>query len=405
MPAVDNGFKYVEETTGPFDPGGQPDLENGQPLQLGFFGWNVRAGMTVSKAVLEDEPRLADYWRWENSSEMIKFAERIGFDYQVPFGRWLGSGGVTNFNGAALDFLATGAATAPITKRMGLVSTAHITYGYHPLHIAKFGATADHMSSGRWGLNVVSGYQAQERAAFGQLEKMDHDEAYDMAEEFVVLMKHLWHEKERFNFEGKYYNSYGALVAPGPTRSPRPVLMNAGGSPKGIDFAVRNVDVVFTVAPNIDTYRTQIASAHKLAAGYGRKVKLATMSWGNIEATDELAEERRQHYMDEVDVEGVYGYFQALAGVSTFGAGEGDQDGQEELDEYKGMSKEFVESFALGFTSPQLTGSPETVAEKIRELHEVGIEALFICFADPQKGLHQMEDDVLPILRKMGIRN
>ena len=179
---VNNGFKTVTEMEAPFDPGGQPDLENGQPLQLGLFGWNVRGGMTISNAILTDESRLADYWKWDIAQELIKNAERIGFDYQVPFGRWLGSGGETNFNGAALDFLATSSATAQITERMGVVATAHITYGFHPLHIAKFGATVDHMSNGRWGLNIVSGYQAQERAAFGQLENLEHDLAYDMAE-------------------------------------------------------------------------------------------------------------------------------------------------------------------------------------------------------------------------------
>lgn len=401
---VNNGFRTVETTRGPFDPGGQPDLETGQPLQLGFFGWNVRAGMMASKAVLTDEARLADYWVWERSSKLIKLAEEIGFDYQVPFGRWIGGGGATNFNGAALDFLASAAATAPITEKMGVISTAHITYGFHPLHIAKFGATIDHISNGRWGLNIVSGYQAQERAAFGRLDPLDHDEAYDMAEEFVVLMKHLWHEKERFNFEGEYYQSYGAIVAPGPSRSPRPVLMNAGGSPKGIDFAVRNVDVVFTLAPSLEGYRDKVAQIRDLSTKYNRKVKIATMSWALIEATDELAAERLAWYQDEVDLEAVYGYYQALAGIDTFGAGDSSAKG-DDYEGYPGLPREFVETFALGMTSPRLCGSPETVAEKIRALHEVGIESLFINFSDPQKGLHQMQDDVLPILRKMGIRN
>ena len=49
-----------------------------------------------------------------------------------------------------------------------------------------------------------------------------------MADEFICLMKYLWSETERFDFEGDYYQAYGALVAPRPTRNPRPVLMNAG---------------------------------------------------------------------------------------------------------------------------------------------------------------------------------
>ena len=60
-----------------------------------------------------------------------------------------------------------------------------ITYRFHPLHIAKFGATIDHISKGRWGLNIVSGYSAREMAAFGFKEPIGHDEAYAMADEFV----------------------------------------------------------------------------------------------------------------------------------------------------------------------------------------------------------------------------
>jgi FMNH2-dependent dimethyl sulfone monooxygenase len=146
---MSGNFKKVDVLTGPFDPGGQPETRIGQPLELGFFAWNIKGGMTASKAVLSDPQRLQNYWEWPNSMRLVQLAEEVGFDYQVPFGRWLGQGGATDYNGAALDFLASAAATAPITKRLGLFSTAHITYRFHPLHIAKFGATIDHISGGR----------------------------------------------------------------------------------------------------------------------------------------------------------------------------------------------------------------------------------------------------------------
>jgi len=83
-------------------------------------------------------------------------------------------------------------------------------------------------------------------AAFGYKDPITGDEAYDMAEEFVLLMKYLWSETERFDFEGKYYQAYGAMGnAERPARRPRPILMNAGQSgkrtgfrraPHGLDF-------------------------------------------------------------------------------------------------------------------------------------------------------------------------
>jgi FMNH2-dependent dimethyl sulfone monooxygenase len=393
--------KKIELTDDPVDPGGQPETRTGEPLELGFFAWNIRGGMTMSKATLRNNDRERDFWKWPNSRRLVEQAEAIGFDYQVPFGRWVGSGGETDFNGAALDFLASAAATAPITSRMGLFSTAHITFKFHPLHIAKFGATIDHISNGRWGLNIVSGYQAQEMAAFG-LDPIDHDEAYEMAEEFTVLMKYLWTEPEPFDFEGKYYKSYGAVVNPKPTRRPRPVLMNAGMSTRGLTFGARNVDWVFTLAPDLEGYRAKVDEAHNLAGKFNRSIRAATMSWVLAEATDELAQEKFEELRSEIDREAILGYARQLAGVDRWK----DQATDELADDpYAGLGKEFYESYSLGFTSPQLVGSPETIAEKMRALNqEAGLESLLLCFEDPQKGLHAMEDDILPILRKMGLR-
>jgi FMNH2-dependent dimethyl sulfone monooxygenase len=392
--------KKIELTDDPVDPGGQPETRTGQPLELGFFAWNIRGGMTASKATLRNNDRERDYWKWPNSRRLVELAEHVGYDYQVPFGRWLGAGGETDFNGAALDFLASAAATAPITSTMGLFSTCHITFQFHPLHIAKFGATIDHISDGRWGLNVVSGYQKQEMAAFGL--DFDHDTAYEMAEEFVTLMKYLWTEEEPFDFEGKYYQSYGAFLNPKPTRKPRPVLMNAGMSSRGLTFAARNVDWVFTLASDVDGYRSRVEEAHNLAAKYGRKVRAATMSWVLPEATDELAKEKFEELRSEIDREALLNYARELKGINEWKDQEADAISD---DPYAGLGRDFYERYSLGFTSPQLVGSPETIAEKMRELHqEAGLESLLMCYVDPQKGLHAMEDSIMPILKKMGLR-
>jgi FMNH2-dependent dimethyl sulfone monooxygenase len=392
--------KRVEITRGPFDPGGQPDTHIGQGLELGFFGWNIRGGMTVSKGVLEDRDRLQDYWKWSNSRHLVELAERAGFDYQVPFARWIGQGGETDFNGAALDFLASAAATAPITERLQLFSTTHITYRFHPLHIAKFGATIDHMSNGRWGLNIVSGYSAREMAAFGFEEPITHDVAYDMADEFTTLLKHLWHETEPFDFVGDYYKAFGAVVKPGPTRNPRPVLMNAGTSAVGMDFGARQVDWVFTL-DTAGNYRDRVKDIHQRAASHGRTVRVATMCWMLCEATDELAQNMFEHLREEIDTEAVLNFVNSMVGgsIDVFAA-----DASEDDKRYGGVGKEMFEAIGLGFGSPQIVGGYDSCAEQLRALQEQGIESLLICFFDPQKGIHQMEDEIIPRLKKMGIR-
>ena len=399
---AEKSFKKVEITRGPFDPGGQPETRVGQPLEFGFFAWNIKGGMSITKGVLDDPARYRDYYEWPIARQLIEQAELAGFDYQVPFGRWIGHGGATDFNGAALDFLATAAATAPITTRMGLFSTAHITYRFHPLHVAKFGATIDHISNGRWGLNIVSGYSAPELAAFGFKKPFTYEEAYARADEFCCLMKHLWHEDERFDFEGEYYQAYGAIVTPKPIRRPRPILMNAGQSDTGLDFGTRNMDWIFTIAADDSGFGNIVQKIHGLAAKHNRKVRVATMCWVLPEATDALAEARHARLRDEIDLEAALHMLGTMMPVKLM---EDRVQGDPEGDPWGGLDPEFVKRFALGFTAPQLVGSYESVAEQMRDLHEQGLESLLLCFFDPQRGVHQMQDEIFPILKKMGLRN
>src|SRR5260370_31524048 len=128
-------------------------------------------------------------------------------------------------------------------------------------------------------------------AAFG-MDPVDHDKAYDMAEEFTILMKYLWTEPEPFDFEGQYYQSYGAVINPQPTRRPRPVLMNAGMSTRGLTFGARNVDWIFTLAKDLDGYRDKVKEAHDLAGKFGREIRAAAICWVLPGATDELGQAR-----------------------------------------------------------------------------------------------------------------
>jgi dimethylsulfone monooxygenase len=395
-------MKKAEVTRGPFDPGGQPETRTGHGMELGFFAWNIKGGMTASKAVLTNPERYQDFWHWPNAMRMVRLAEQIGYDYQVPFARWIGQGGESNYNDSNLDFLSSAAALSPVTSRLGLFSTAHVTYKFHPLHFAKFGATIDHICNGRWGLNIVSGAgKWREMAAFGMKDPIPHDVGYDMADEFTTLLKYLWSEDGPIEFEGEYYQSYGGVVSPKPVRSPRPVLMNAGNSEKGLDFACRQVDWVFLTAPSLEGYRERVETVHKKAARYGRDVRTATMVYIVTGRTDEEAQRTFEWLQDEVDTGAMSEFIGQLKGTSYESEFEIDQA---EADPFGGMGREMYMRLALGIGAWHIVGSADTVAEKIRELHGVGIESILTCFFDPVGGLHEMEDHIMPALRQMGLR-
>jgi FMNH2-dependent dimethyl sulfone monooxygenase len=388
--------------TGPFDPGGQPETRTGDAMELGFFAWNIKGGMTASEHVLKDPDRMQNFWEWPRASRLVQLAEKVGFDYQVPFARWIGQGGSTDYNGANLDFLASAAAMAPMTSSMGIFSTAHVTYRFHPLHFAKFGATIDHISNGRWGLNIVSGYAAREMAAFGFKEPIEHDTAYAMADEFTTLLKYLWTSDEPVNFEGQYYQAYGAMVAPKPTRKPRPVIMSAGNSDVGLDFACRQADWVFVTAPTLDAYRERIDKVKADSKKYGRDVRASTMVYVVMEPTDEQAQETLKSLEDNVDRVATLNFIRSMQSMSI-----GDEFGlqnEDEEDPWGGVGRETFLRIALGITAWQLVGGYQSIAEQIKELSEIGLESILMCFVDPLKGLHEMEDHVIPILKDMGLR-
>ena len=398
-------YKKAEILRGPFDPGGQPDTSTRQPLELGFFAWNIKGGLTMSKAVLTDPDRYTDYWRWPIASRLVQLAEQVGFDYEVQFARWIGQGGATNFNDANIDFASGAAAIAPLTKTIALFSSAHVTYKFHPLHLAKIGACIDHISDGRWALNIVTGINPRDHAAFGNKEGIPHDEAYAIADEFTTLMKYLWTEQEPIDFEGKYYQAYGAVIEPKPTRWPRPILMNAGNSPVGLDFACRQTDWVFITAPTLEAYEARIEEVHRKAAAYGRKVRAATMVYVIMASTDSEAKAIVDWVAEEVDREAVRSWMTPMikegSYAKDFNVGAASEASG---DPWLGIGKEKFLRLALGMGAWQLFGSYPTVAEQIRELHNLGLESILLCFLDPLRGLHQMEDDVIPLLKKMGLR-
>ena len=142
-------------------------------------------------------------WSFEYNAECTVRAEELGFDLVFGLAQWLGKGGYggdMRFREHATDPLLVTAALAPLTRNIILISTVHILYGWHPLHLAKFAASIDHMSQGRWGLNVVTGYKTSEYEMFG-ITPIAHDLRYEMADEFSVLLRRLWTEDENLTVE------------------------------------------------------------------------------------------------------------------------------------------------------------------------------------------------------------
>ena len=174
----------------------------------------------------------------------------------------------------------------------------------------------------------MAGSNPADYLKFGYREVPSGDDRYAIADEFTTLMKYLWANEDPVDFEGEHFQCYGGYVAPKSVRQPRPVLMNAGQSERGFDFACRNVDWMF-IAPKhgtIEEYEEYADKAHRLAASYHRKVRLAAMCYAVIEDTDRQAEQTIAWLQDNADIDAFRTYVRAMFGTSVQYEGSLDDD-------------------------------------------------------------------------------
>jgi FMN-dependent oxidoreductase (nitrilotriacetate monooxygenase family) len=220
-----------------------------------------------------------------------------------------------------LDLSVVLGVVAGVTEHIGLGATYSTTY-YTPFHVARTFATLDHLSGGRAAWNVVTSVNDSEAQNYGFTEHLGHDERYLRADEFLEATTGLWDTWEddalildresgifadpskvhELGHDGKWFSVRGPLTVP---RCPqgRPVLLQAGSSGPGRDFAARWAELIFTGDPGIE-----IAQAHykdqkeRIAAG-GRdpaSVKMLPMVYTVVGESQAQAEEREQLFLNDL---------------------------------------------------------------------------------------------------------
>jgi FMN-dependent oxidoreductase (nitrilotriacetate monooxygenase family) len=185
-------------------------------------------------------------------------------------------------------------ALAMSTSRIGLGATASTTYG-DPFSTARAFASLDHISNGRAAWNAVTTSNAVSGANFGR-EHPDHSLRYEIAEEFVDVVKGLWDcwaddaivadresglyidpaKVRALDHDGKWFKVKGPLNI---GRSPqgRPIVLQAGGSAPGQKLAARTADVVFSVVQDFAEAKAQYDGFKALLPAFGRSADEVTM--------------------------------------------------------------------------------------------------------------------------------
>src|ERR1043166_4984971 len=167
-------------------------LFNDNRLKLGVFVLNVSNGCAATTAEGHLQPT------WQNNLDIAVVADRAGIEALVPVARWKGFGGKTNFNGTCFETYTWAAGLAAATRQVAVFSTSHLPH-VHPIVAAKQATTIDHISNGRFALNVVCGWYTPEMAMFDGTQR-PHDDRYRYGAEWLTIVKRLWTEEEPFDF-------------------------------------------------------------------------------------------------------------------------------------------------------------------------------------------------------------
>lgn len=363
-----------------------PLRQSDHRLGLAVFGINVSGGCSMTGA-----PNTLNI-TWDETRRVALAAEAAGFDALIPVARWKGMGGQVNFNHRSWEPFTLASALAAVTQRIAIFSTCHVPT-VHPVRLAKEVATIDQISGGRFCLNIVAGWNEREIAMFG-VSQRPHDERYEVADDWIRLTKRLWSEPAEFDYSGPHFSSPGAYSEPKPVQSPHPLIMSAGNSPRGMEFAADHADLNFVVAPNLTAAGENARRVRELARERrGADAPIRVFGQGYVVCRDTEAEAKayRDRYVNELgDWEGVRNLLDVLIPNSESALG----------DEWEAMAANMI----AGYGAMPLVGTPDQVVDGMQAFADAGLDGLTLSWVDYPAGIEQFDKVLRPRLVEAGLR-
>lgn len=326
------------------------------------------------------------------------------------------------------------------TARIGIVPT-FATFAYPPFLLARLMASLDQVSSGRAGWNMVTGSSDFAARNFGLDGLPEHDLRYDMADEYMDLVGRLWDSWEpgavvadtesgmlvdhakvhQLDFKGRFYASRGPLNS-GPCPQGRPVIAQAGGSPRGRQFASRHADTIVASVKGVDRMREYRDDVRSRMAGHGRNPDgckvlflVAPTIAGSTAEAQELKAQRAAQVAEQVDRKLAF-----LGKITNIDFAQFDLDApvgelrtnghQQTLDDFKRKAgdrtlREAVAAYSSDGGSVDLVGSPDDVAAQMAEAMEgAGGDGFLFSLPDvSRRRIAEIEDGLVPALQRRGL--
>lgn len=346
-------------------------------MDLGVFLPIGNNGWLMSTAAPQYMPT------YDLNQAVVRKAEEIGFEFALSMIKLRGFGGATEFWDHNLESFTLMAGIAPATERIKLyASTATLTLP--PAIVARMAVTIDSMAPGRFGVNIVTGWQKGEYAQMGLWPGDEHAATrYDQATEYVRVLRDLW-ETGRCDLDGDFFHMSDCRLGPLP-QGPIEIVC-AGQSDRGMRFCAELGDVQFVLGAGVNTPAAHAQANVRLAEAArrsGRDVGVYVLFMVIADETDEAAMARWERYREAVDVEAI-----------TNMTGRAATDGADERSHTRQLA---LPEGAVNFNIGTLVGSHETVARMLDEAAAVtATKGIMLIFDDFLRGLEVFAEQVQP---------
>lgn len=289
----------------------------------------------------------------------VQRVESLGISHLLIPQRWWGSG--EEIEGSSLDCLAMTAFIASVTERLELVTAIHPGF-FSPSVIAKWGATMDLITGGRWAINLTSGWNLAEFDMYG-VPALEHDERYQRTAEFVTVLRRAWEHPE-VSFHGRYYSVERLRVEPRPTGEL--TVYQGGQSDAALALAGQFSDWMFLNGGSAEKIGGLIERARACAAEHGRSLRFAVYAAPLCRETDAAAWDEIDARLTRVDAALVARRKARVSGAQGMWSGD---DPLSVLDTNEGYAA-------------RLIGSPSTVLQRIADLKALGVDMLHLDLRD-----------------------
>jgi long-chain alkane monooxygenase len=333
-----------------------------------------------------------------------------------------------------LDPLMLVPAMAAVTQHLGFGVTCNLAYE-PPYLFARRMSTLDHLTQGRIGWNIVTGYLDSAARALGYAGQMAHDDRYDLADEYMDAVYALWEgswaddavrrerdggvftdsaKVRRIEHAGRQYTINAIhLCEPSPQRTP--VLYQAGASERGRLFAGRHAECVFVNGTTPAIVGRLVADLHTRAAP--RPIRVLVGATVVVGRTEREAHDMLADYAAHADAEAALAHASSSLGIDfsrygmdepiTAGATNAIQSNVAAMTRVAGPAwtkRKLLEQSVLGSRQPPIVGDPVQIADALQAwMSEAGVDGFNLSRTVMPECLEAFIELVIPVLQERGM--